>query len=418
MRRRRADAGPGKRRRRSGRIMRDYYEVLGVAPTADAATIKRAYRKLALRHHPDRNEGSGEAGARFREATEAFQVLADARTRKLYDILGPAAYAATGAALSEADDDAIAHALSLVLDHAGAGVGDAAAAGGPWAEGGEPGAAGRAADGAPRVELRITLAEAARGTRSRLAVPCFDCAGTGRGPGRVRCEACGGTGRTRRARRGLLAASAPTAACEACGGSGERPAPCGTCHGSGRDLSGRGFDVDVPAGVGDGDAFQVVETVRAGPGGIVRGVIHVVIRVADDRRFVRDGADLLHRLSVEPAAARVGGRFTVPTLEGEVVVEIPAGVETGHLVRLPGEGLPDRRWGGRGDEIVRVVVETALPSGRVASMATSYGANAAESAERAEVERRTAASSRRVAALLGLVLTVAAALAYLLGWAA
>jgi len=339
--------------------MRDYYEILGVSRDADAETIKKAYRKLALQYHPDRNGGSKEAEEKFKEATEAYEVLRDPDKRSAYDRYGHAGVSGGAAGQHGFAGFNFADALEIFMRDFGGfgGMGDIF------------GAAGRQAGprrGADiRVRLPLTLVDVANGVKKtiklRLNDPCSVCNGSGAEAGAqpVRCNVCGGTGEIRRVQRSFLGQLVSVTPCTACGGEGQRiENVCRSCGGRGVEQVEKTIDIDVPAGVSTGDYITLRGQGNYGGRGGVRGDILVVMEVEDDARFVREGADLIYDLPITFSQAALGADIDVPTLSGTARLRIPPGIQSGRLLRLRGKGLPHLQGGGRGDMIVRVVVWT------------------------------------------------------------
>jgi len=334
--------------------MRDYYDILGVDRGANGEDVKKAYRRLALRYHPDRNPGDTEAEARFKEATEAYEVLRDAEKRAAYDRFGHAGVRGQGPGGFSGFD--FADALEIFMrEFGGFGLGEMF--------GGGQGRTLRGAD--LRVRLPITLADVADGVKKTIKVrrlrPCESCEGSGAAEGSrpTICEGCGGTGEVRRTQRSLLGQIVTLGPCPRCDGEGRRIAnPCPSCGGSGTVQGEHALEVDVPPGVSTGDYITIRGQGNAGRRGASAGDVLVVMDVAVDPRFRRDGADVLHELRVTFAQAALGAEVVVPTVEGEARLKVPAGVQSGSLLRMRGRGLPRLRGGGRGDEIVRVLVWT------------------------------------------------------------
>jgi molecular chaperone DnaJ len=340
--------------------MRDYYEILQVARTADADTIKKAYRKLALEYHPDRNNGSREAEDRFKEATEAYEVLRDPQRRAAYDRYGHAAVkggAGAGAGFAGFD---FADALEVFMrDFGGFGGLEDLFGGGRTRRGGPR----RGQD--MRIRLPVTLRQVAEGVRKTLRVEvydaCDDCGGSGAedGTAPTPCGACSGTGEVRRVQRSFLGQLVSVSPCPTCGGEGQRiETLCGSCQGRGVAPAERTVEVEVPAGVSTGDYITLRGQGNAGGRGGPRGDLVVVLDVEEDPRFVRDGAHVVLEVPITFSQAALGTELDVPTVTGEAKVKIPAGVQSGRLLRLRGKGLPYLQGGGRGDQIVRVVVWT------------------------------------------------------------
>jgi len=328
--------------------MRDYYEILGVPRDADAEAIKRAYRKLALRYHPDRNPDDPQAAERFREATEAYEVLRDPEKRARYDRYGPAGLR-DGPRTFDFEE-----ALEIFMQDVGLGdlFGSRRRRRGP--------ARGRDL----RVDLELTLDEVAQGTRrsfrTRVLESCEACDGTGAAEGRwVRCETCDGTGEVvRRVTHGFFA-SVVRAPCPSCHGRGRRiPRICPVCRGEGRLEVERTFAVDIPPGVDEGNYLTLRGQGHVGPDGGPRGDIQVVLHVQEDPRFVREGADLYTVVPISFSQAALGAEVEVPALGGTTRILVPAGTQSGETFVLRGRGLPRLHGGGRGDLHVRIHVWT------------------------------------------------------------
>jgi molecular chaperone DnaJ len=339
--------------------MRDYYEILNVARDADADAIKKAYRQLALQHHPDRNNGSKEAEERFREATEAYEILRDPDKRAAYDRYGHAGVK-RGAGGTGFEGFDFADALEIFMrDFGGFNMGDIFGG----ARRGGRGGARRGVD--MRVELPLTLEDVASGVKKSIRLKVFDscgtCEGSGAAPGTspVRCATCGGAGEVRRVQRSFLGQLVSVSPCPSCGGEGQQIAePCATCDGRGVERAERTVDVDVPPGVSSGDYLTLRGQGNAAPRGGIRGDVLVVIDVEEDPRFRRDGADLIYELPLTFSQAALGAEVEVPTVDGIARVRIAPGTQSGRLLRLRGKGLPHLQSAARGDLIVRVMVWT------------------------------------------------------------
>ena len=338
--------------------MRDYYEILGVAKNADADVIKKAYRKLALQYHPDRNSGSTEAEDKFKEATEAYEVLRDPDKRSAYDRYGHAGV--RGGAGQGFGGFNFADALEIFMRDFGGfgGMGDIFGAAGR--RGGGP---RRGAD--MRVRLPITLVEVSSGVHKTIKLkvnnPCGTCEGTGAEPGTntVTCEQCGGAGEIRRVQRSFLGQMVSVSPCNVCGGEGQRiEKPCHTCAGRGIEQSEKTVELDVPAGVSTGDYITLRGQGHFGGRGGVRGDVLVVLEVEEDPRFTRDGAHLVYDLPITFTQAALGAEIEVPTINGSARLKIPAGVQSGRMLRMRGKGLPQLQSNNRGDMIVRITVWT------------------------------------------------------------
>ncbi|MFO7892353.1 MAG: molecular chaperone DnaJ [Longimicrobiales bacterium] len=342
--------------------MRDYYEVLGVDRDADTEAIKKAYRKLALKYHPDRNGGSEEAEEKFKEATEAYEVLRDGEKRARYDRFGHAG-ARGGAGRGAYGGFDFSDALEIFMrDFGGFGLDDLF---GGRRGGGRGGRGGR---GTPqgsdiRIRLPITLEEVATGVEKKLRVdvqnPCDACDGSGvEGGGTPAvCETCGGSGEVRRVQRSMLGQLMSVTPCPTCRGEGRViEDKCGACAGTGTEEGETELEVQVPAGVSSGDYITLRGKGNMGRRGGRRGDVYVVLEVEEDERFVREGADLYYELPVTYTQAVVGDTVEVPTILGSEEVEIPGGTQSGTILRLRARGLPHLQAAGRGDQLVRVVV--------------------------------------------------------------
>jgi len=338
--------------------MRDYYEILGVDRSADADAIKRAYRKLALKYHPDRNPGSKEAEEKFKEATQAYEVLRDPEKRAAYDRYGHAGVGGAGAAGPGFGGFDFAEALNIFMRDFGAfGLDDLFG-------GGTRGERARQRRGAnAQVKVPLTLEEVASGARKTLRIrlldPCDACGGTGSEGGAPpdRCLTCGGSGEVRRVQRSILGQLVSVTPCPTCGGDGHRIVQvCGSCRGEGVERKERELVIEVPPGVSTGDYITLRGQGHAGPRGAARGDVIAVLEVEDDARFIREGADLIHQLTISFTQAALGAEVEVPALGGVARVKIPAGTQSGRVLRLRGRGLPHLHGSGRGDLLVRVHV--------------------------------------------------------------
>jgi molecular chaperone DnaJ len=336
--------------------MRDYYEILGVARSADADAIKKAYRKLALQYHPDRNNGAKEAEELFKEATEAYEVLRDPEKRSAYDRYGHAGVKA-GAGQGFGGFD-FSDALEIFMrDFGGFGLDDFL--------GGRQSRRGGRRGGDVRVDVTLTLEEVAAGVKRSLEVPVLDacaaCGGSGAEGGAqpVSCGTCGGAGEVRRVQRSILGQMMTVAPCPTCGGEGRTiESVCKRCQGRGQQRGVRTIEVEIPAGVSTGDYLTLRGRGSVGQRGGAPGDVVVVLNVEEDPRFVRDGADLVYTLPITFSQAALGAEVEVPTLAGAARLKIPAGTQSGRLLRMRERGLPQLRAGRQGDMIVRIVVWT------------------------------------------------------------
>ncbi|MDT8435222.1 MAG: molecular chaperone DnaJ [Gemmatimonadota bacterium] len=342
--------------------MADYYEILGVPRTADLAAIKKAYRGLAMEHHPDRN-ASADASERFREVTEAYEVLRDPEKRELYDRYGEAGVkrgAGGGAGPAGFGGMDFSDAFEVFMRE----FGGAAGFGDLFGRGRSRAGPRRGAD--VKIRVRITLEEAARGVdrtvRIKVLEPCETCGGSGARPGTrpERCGTCGGAGEVRQVQRSMLGQFVSVRPCHACGGAGERiGTPCDDCRGDGRRRIDREVTLEIPAGVSGDDYLRLAGRGHAGASGGRPGDVLALVEVEPDPRFERHGDDLVFNLAVTMSQAALGADVDVPTiLDGTARLKVPPGVQSGQALRLRGKGMPRLRSAGRGDEIVRVLVWT------------------------------------------------------------
>ena len=332
---------------------RDYYEVLGVARGASEDEIKKAYRKLAFELHPDRNPGNKGAESKFKEATEAYEVLRDANKRSRYDQFGHAA--AGGGAGPQGFDVSgfdLADALrAFMRDFGGEGFGDIF--------GGGRGA-GPARGDDLQVRLKLTLEEIAAGVEKRIRVkhlrPCGACGGKG-GQGESQCPQCQGRGQVRRVQQSIFGQFVNVSVCPQCEGEGRIVRDkCRTCSGDGRVSETDTLSVKVPAGVASGNFIPLRAMGDAGPRGGLAGDLIVLIEEKQHPTFDRHGDDLLLEVPVHYATATLGGKVEVPTLDDKpATLDVPAGCASGRTVRIRGRGLTGLR-GGRGDLIARIIV--------------------------------------------------------------
>lgn len=341
--------------------MADYYERLGVSRTADTEEIKKAYRQLALKYHPDRNEGSKEAEERFKEVTEAYEVLRDPESRSMYDRYGEQGLRGQPGAGGFGGFN-FADAIEVFMRDFGGFGGLEDLFGMRGARGSR--AASRKGQ-TVRLRLPLTLHDVAHGVSRTLRVSLLDaceaCGGTGAEAGSAPtvCTVCGGSGEVRHVQRSVFGQFVSVQPCRACGGEGRViEHPCPTCRGDGRTRAERELEVEVPAGVTSENYITLRGQGSIGPRGGPRGDVVVLLEVQEDERLVRSGQDLVFELPVTFAQAALGHEVDIPTVDGTARVTVPAGVQSGELLRLRGLGLPGLEGGGRGDELVRVVVWT------------------------------------------------------------
>lgn len=327
---------------------RDYYEVLGVDKTASEADIKKAYRRLAMKHHPDRNKDDSDAERKFKEAKEAYEVLSDAGRRSTYDQFGHDALrggAAGGGFSAEGFSDIFGDVFGDIFG------------------GGRRGRSQvfRGAD--LGYELKLDLERAVRGDTVTIEVPtqvtCDECGGSGaeKGSDPVKCNTCGGAGQVRM-QQGFFSIQQT---CPTCHGAGTIIRnPCSHCHGRGRISKSKTLSVKVPPGVDDGDRIRLTGEGEAGRNGGPPGDLYVEVRVTPHKLFQRDGADLSCEVPISIATAALGGEVELPTLDGHVSLKVPAGTQSGKVFRLRGKGVTTIRDRRQGDLFARVAVETPI----------------------------------------------------------
>lgn len=338
---------------------RDYYEVLGVERTATPEEIKKAYRKLAMKYHPDRNPGNKQAEEMFKQIGEAYSVLGDADKRAAYDRYGHSAFGAGGqggdpgfggfGGFSQTD---FSNMRDIFADIFGAAAGTAR----------------RGAEGNKQMfrgedlayNLEITLEQAAEGYKTRIKIPkwsdCEACHGTGaeRGTSPETCPMCGGTGFVRSG-QGFFTVQRT---CPECQGTGTIIRhPCHVCHGSGVVEGKQTVEVDIPAGIFDGARIRLAGKGGPGRNGGPSGDLYVQIRVKPHDIFEREGQDLHMQMAMSYATAALGGELEIPTLEGKAVLRIPEGTQPGKIFRLKDRGIKNLRGSDRGDLFVHVTVE-------------------------------------------------------------
>ena len=332
---------------------RDYYEVLGVERGAGEDDIKRAYRKLALEFHPDRNQGNSEAEARFKEAAEAYDVLGDAEKRAQYDQFGHAAFGQGG--FGGQRFTSVEDIFQAFGDVFGGGVfGDLF------------GGARRAHRGGPRpgrdlkIVLDLTLEEIDQGVERTIVLKrqehCGSCNGSGarQGTGKTTCATCAGRGQVHRSQGFFTMATV----CPKCRGAGQViESPCATCGGSGKEQKKAEVAIRVPAGIEEGVRLRLTEQGDTGEPGAPRGDLYVIVREREHKIFQRSGPDVITEVPVSFSQLALGDSVEIPTLRGRADMTIPPGTQSGKVFRLRGQGLPVFEGRGRGDQLVRVFVE-------------------------------------------------------------
>lgn len=328
---------------------RDFYEVLGVSKSASEDEIKKAYRKLAFKYHPDRNPGDKKAEAMFKEAAEAYDVLRDADKRARYDQFG---FAGVGQGQDEFNN------ANDIFAHFGDIFGDL---GGLFGFSGSQGRNGPAVGADLRYSLRIKFEQAAHGDQITLTIPrhvtCEACHGTGAAAGThpETCPNCHGTGQIRRS-QGFFSIAVP---CPSCQGTGQFiRKPCSKCKGSGTVKINREISVNIPAGVDSGTRLRVRGEGEAGQHGGPAGDLYVVLQVAESKHFERQGQDLIYTAEISFVQAALGSRISVPGIDEELPLEIPKGIQSGSILRIAGQGMPYIGRKQRGDLLIQVKVLT------------------------------------------------------------
>jgi molecular chaperone DnaJ len=330
---------------------RDPYEVLGVQRDASEQQIKKAFRALAMELHPDVNAHDPEAEAKFKEAAEANEILSDPERRATYDRYGHEGLRSGGYAPNF-------DAFGSIGDLFDAFFGGASPFGGR---------SGPAPGGDLAVAVEVDLLQAAKGAKVPVAFEaverCEHCHGNGAEPGTPieTCERCGGHGQLQALSRTPFGQMARTIVCDVCHGDGRvAKQPCRECGGSGRKAVRRELDVDVPAGISDGQRIRLSGRGHAGEAGAPEGDLYVLVRVREDERFVREGEDLITALDVPAPLAALGGTLQAPTLEGTAPVQVPQGTQPGEVITLRGAGMPSLRGGRRRGDL-KIVMNVVIP---------------------------------------------------------
>jgi molecular chaperone DnaJ len=334
--------------------MADYYAVLGVQRGSSDDEIKKAYRKLAMTYHPDRNNGSKEAEERFKDITEAYDVLRDSQKRAAYDRYGEAGLRRGGGGFHHVD---LSEALGIFMRDFG-GFGGLEEMFGAAARGNSNGP--RSGEDV-KVTVSLALADVATGVDKKITIrlldPCDRCEGTGAEPGSKSqvCSTCSGIGEVRRAQRSFFGQFVTVAPCPTCHGEGRIvQSPCKKCRGEGRVRGEHDVSVKIPAGVATGQYMTLRSAGNAGARGGPRGDIHVLFEVAEDPRFERDGEDLYTEILVTYSQLVLGADVSVPVVSGHVALTVPPGTQSGHVFHLRGRGLPRVNANATGDLHVRV----------------------------------------------------------------
>ncbi len=336
----------------SSRHPRDPYETLAVSRSAAVEEIKTSYRKLAMKHHPDRNPGDAAAEESFKEISQAYDILIDPDKRAAYDRYGYAAFQGPGGGAGAGFHDP----FDLFREVFGSG------GGGIFEHffGGSGGGADQARGADLRYDLEIKLEEAARGVEKEIEIGktgrCSACGGSGGGPGAHlhTCPTCRGRGQVL-ATRGFFQVAQP---CPRCHGAGEMfDHPCKVCRGDGRAETTTRIKLKIPAGIEDSSRLRSSGNGEAGVRGAASGDLYVVVHIREHAVFARDGDDLFCEMPVSFVIAALGGEINVPTLEGKASIKVPAGTQNGTVFKLRGKGIPHLRGSGQGQLLVRAVVE-------------------------------------------------------------
>jgi len=327
----------------------DYYEVLGVSRDADGVTVKKAFRKLAMKHHPDRNHGNPESEEQFKTAKEAYDVLSDPQKRAAYDRFGHAGVnQGAGGSAADAFSDIFGDVFSDIF-------------GGNRGRGGGRSNAQRGAD--LLYDLELSLEDAVTGSDVTIDVPvlstCDECRGSGakKGTSPMTCTMCQGHGVVQMS-QGFFSMQQT---CPTCGGTGEQIKDrCRTCHGQGRIKKNKTLSVKIPAGVDTGDRIRLAGEGEVGLRGGPSGDLFVQVKVKEHALFKRDGRDLYCEMPIGFCTACLGGELEVPTLDGKVSLKVPAETQTGRVFRLKHKGVKQARGGSKGDLLCKVVIETPV----------------------------------------------------------
>ncbi len=339
---------------------RDYYEVLGVPRNAPEADIKKAYRKVALKYHPDRNPDNKEAEDKFKEAAEAYEVLSDADKRAKYDRFGHAAVNGQGGFSGGAMN------MEDIFEHFGDIFGDAGSPFESFFGGGRSRSGTRGQRGSNlRIKVSLTLEEIAKGISKKIKVKkqvaCDQCKGSGaKDESSIStCDTCRGSGYVRQIKSTFLGQMQTTTSCPTCKGSGQMiTASCSKCKGDGRMYAEETISIDIPAGVSEGMQLSVRGKGNAGKAGGPAGDLLILIDEIEHEHLLRDGKNVIYDLFLNFADAALGTSVHVPTLTGKVKIKVPAGSQAGKIFRLKGKGIPEVQGYGKGDQLINVNIWT------------------------------------------------------------
>ncbi|MBK6664660.1 MAG: molecular chaperone DnaJ [Saprospiraceae bacterium] len=343
-------------------MKRDYYEILGVDKNADEGTIKKAYRKVAMQYHPDRNPGDKAAEDKFKEAAEAYEILSDANKKARYDRYGHAGVENMGGGFSGGGMN-----MDDIFQHFGDIFGDG---GSPFESFfGNQGGRSRTSSGQKgsnlRIKVSLTLEEIESGVTKKIKVKkqvsCKTCNGSGAKDRNSvsTCGTCHGSGYVRQVKNTFLGQMQTTVVCPKCNGSGKSiTAACGTCRGDGRTMDEELIEIEIPAGVQEGMQLSMRGKGNVGQAGGPAGDLLINIEEKPHEQFSRDGMNVIYDLFLNFADASLGTNSEVPTLSGNVKVKIPAGTQAGKIFRLKGKGLPSLQQYGKGDQLINVNIWT------------------------------------------------------------
>ncbi|MBU1092718.1 molecular chaperone DnaJ [Patescibacteria group bacterium] len=337
----------------------DYYQILGLKRDADPEEIKKAYRKLALQYHPDKNKGDKEAEEKFKKVNQAYQILSDPAKRQQYDQFGSAGPTGSGfSGWSNAD-----FAQGFDINDLG-GFGDifdnffSGATGGRRSRRQDPESLKRGAD--IEANIQITFEEAVFGATKKNSinrlVVCENCSGSGSTDNQtIKCDVCGGSGEVAKNQRTILGTFVQKTLCQECRGSGQKPAKvCRSCHGEGRKTKTDMVDIEIPAGINNGQTIKLTGYGEAGWRGGKAGDLYVNIHILPSKDFERDGDDLFRAEEISYSVAVLGGEVKIKSLEGNLTLKIPAGTKSGEIFRLKNKGVKHWDRAGSGDLLVRM----------------------------------------------------------------
>lgn len=345
---------------------RDYYEVLGVSKDADAKEIKKAYRKLAMKYHPDKNPGNKEAEEKFKEINEAYEVLSDEEKRSTYDRFGHDGLNNQGG---------FGGGQGFGGGFGGGGFGGfedifgdifgSGGFGGGFGGGGSSRRRGPRRGADIKQSVTITFEEAAFGKKLKVKLnrneECEECHGSGAKPGTSKktCPTCHGTGTVQSVQRTPFGNIASQRTCSTCNGEGEiNENPCTKCHGTGSIRKTKTIEVDIPAGIDDGQMIKLSGQGEIGEKGGPRGDLYIIVNVKKHSIFTREGYDVYIEMPITFVQAALGDKLEVPTLDGKVSYNLPEGTQTGTVFRLREKGIPKLRSNSRGDQYVKVIIDT------------------------------------------------------------